>query len=256
MTGISAKIIEDSIWRGNRLTTLLCRYHRFIHPQVLTHCVFSRNSASSRAIPTGKLLKQEIAFPTKFGINRSGMSAQEYLSGDKLEECISDWEKCHEDMVWWVNHFQSKYNLHKQTVNRLLEPFLYIETLITTTEWDNFFALRIDDAQPEMMALARAIHSARSESSPVERSVHMPFGGEEKDPKLAIARCARLSYLNHFGEYSLESDYAIYNKLLNSGHMSPFEHVATAADNEVDSERYFFKLKGWKSQRWSLENAR
>ena len=40
--------------------------------------------------------------------------------------------------------------LHKQIVNRVLEPFTYIDVVVTATDYANWFALRLDkDAQPE-----------------------------------------------------------------------------------------------------------
>ena len=48
-----ARIVLDSISpAGDRLTTMEVRMHRFVLAEFNTHRVFSRNSASSRAIPT------------------------------------------------------------------------------------------------------------------------------------------------------------------------------------------------------------
>ena len=58
MKKISAEIVADSVnEHGNRITTMLLTYPRFIHGEVLTHRMFSRNSASSRAIPFEKMYK-------------------------------------------------------------------------------------------------------------------------------------------------------------------------------------------------------
>jgi len=48
---MTAKIIQDSRSGSNRITTFELEYPRFIHAELLTHRQFSRNSASSRAIP-------------------------------------------------------------------------------------------------------------------------------------------------------------------------------------------------------------
>ena len=51
-----------------------------------------------------------------------------------------------------------KLGIHKQHINRILEPFQYINVIVTATDWDNFLNLRLaSDAQPEMQDLARAI---------------------------------------------------------------------------------------------------
>ena len=47
-------------------------------------------------------------------------------------------------------------NLHKQLVNRILEPFAWITVIVTATEWANFFTQRThEDAQPELKHIAR-----------------------------------------------------------------------------------------------------
>lgn len=46
--------------------------------------------------------------------------------------------------------------------------------------------------------------------------------------KIASARCARVSYLSFDGTSSYEKDIELHNRLLDSGHMSPFEHCARA----------------------------
>ena len=58
MKKIEAKIVADSTnLQGHRITTFLLTYPRFIHSELMTHRMFSRNSASSRAIPFEKMLK-------------------------------------------------------------------------------------------------------------------------------------------------------------------------------------------------------
>ena len=55
---ISAKVVEDSISEaGKRITTLQLRMPKFILAEFNTHRVFSRSTASSRAIPTAKLIE-------------------------------------------------------------------------------------------------------------------------------------------------------------------------------------------------------
>ena len=55
MKKIEAKIVADSINpQGDRITTYLLTFPRFILAELNTHRVFSKNSASSRAIPFEK----------------------------------------------------------------------------------------------------------------------------------------------------------------------------------------------------------
>ena len=86
--GIAARVVADSISpEGRRLTTFVLTYPRFIHAEFMTHRVFSRNAASSRAIPAKKIRRQvrlDPALPIHWGKNQPGMSADEELTGWKL----------------------------------------------------------------------------------------------------------------------------------------------------------------------------
>jgi hypothetical protein len=76
-----AKIILDSVGpNAARLTTFELQYPRIVHAELMTHRVFSRNSASSRAIPTERLLERierDPVLPVWWGKNQSGMQARE-----------------------------------------------------------------------------------------------------------------------------------------------------------------------------------
>ena len=78
-----AKIILDSVGPNDaRLTTFELTYPRMVHAELMTHRMFSRNSASSRAIPTEKLLariEEDPVLPVWWGKNQSGMQAREEL---------------------------------------------------------------------------------------------------------------------------------------------------------------------------------
>ena len=98
---------------------------------------------------------------------------------------------------------------HKQIVNRLTEPFQFIKVVVTATEWDNFFKLRLhEDAQPEIHELARCMLEAMEKSEPTyleEDEWHLPYilDGEriqvplEAQKRASVGRCARVSYQNH-----------------------------------------------------------
>jgi hypothetical protein len=128
--------------------------------------------------------------------------------------------------------------IHKQIANRLLEPFAHMTTIVSATDWENFFALRAHpDAQPEFQALADLMLEVYVGSEPKGLRAgewHLPFAdkyvedglSQEQLVKITTARCARVSYLNFEGDISYEKDYKLHDDLLASGHMSPFEHAA------------------------------
>lgn len=167
---ITATIIADSIAaNGVRLTTLECYYHRYILAELNTHRDFTRNGASSRAIPTAKLLQTVITEqvePLEWGLNIPGMQAGELASPALRMKGKQVWDKAR-----WaaVNAAQelTELGFAKQIVNRLLEPFLPTKTVLSSTNWANFDALRDHkDAQPEIRELARQVIAAREASTP------------------------------------------------------------------------------------------
>lgn len=274
---ISAQIIADSISpEGIRLTTMQLRYPRFIHSELLTHRVFSRNSSSSRAIPVKKLIediRRDPAMPIHWGKNQPGMQAREsnhdmnVLYSSVLYDVLGDdprWpeEAWNEAMVMAIQFAEAfaEAGYHKQIVNRLLEPFAHINVVVTSTQWSNFYALRAHpDAQPEIKALAEAMKAAQDASEPVllrPGQWHLPYvtqdeivrfhysdgdTGEALDTliKVSVARCARVSYLTHDGrQTSVEEDVALHDRLLASvpRHASPAEHPCTP-DRKVPISR-------------------
>src|SRR5690349_9434113 len=92
---ITARIIADSINPvGNRLTSFVCTYPRFIHSEVMTHRQFSRNAASSRAIPVQKMIERivkEPAMPVYWGRNQKGMQASGEVGLDEKLLAVSVW---------------------------------------------------------------------------------------------------------------------------------------------------------------------
>lgn len=261
MTEISAKVILDSVSpTGKRITTILCRYPRFIHAEVMTHRVFSRNASSSRAIPFLKMLKlvrKHMAAPIHWGKNQPGMQASVELEG-----FASAWAK----FIWYVTGhlvltmawLMSFSGVHKQVINRMIEPWSHINVQITSTEWSNFLALRLHkDAQPEIYDLAWEIQRVLKESKPVllqEGQWHLPWirVGEQKrwvlnDDELLLvstARSARLSYMTH-GDQSIDAykDLKLGRRLRDVKHLSPFEHAATPKEGVNDN------FDGWQSYR-------
>lgn len=253
-TNIAAKVICDSVSPdGVRITTLEIEYPRFIHGEFMTHRTLSKNSSSSRAIPIQKMLDQiesNMAIPIYWGKNKSGMQAVEEVDDLSKNNAEIMWKGCFwkaKDTASWM----SDDGLHKQVPNRLTEPFQMMKVVVTGTDWDNFFNLRIHpDAQPEICMLAYKIYRAMEESEPVKLKVgdwHLPYvnvGWNGRGDmayfnedfnvidlveaiKVSASCCAQVSYRNT--DMSLEKADKIFNMLIKSDvlHASCFEHLAT-----------------------------
>lgn len=268
---ITAKIIADSITHaGARLTTMQLRYPRFIHAEELTHRLLSsgteivlpdglmydrdlsRNASSSRAVPVPRLIQDvldDTAMPIHWGKNQPGMQAREEHDAEVVIGFGSDdfvygtpveaWCKARDKAITMAKAFHDA-GYHKQVVNRLLEPFSHINVIVSATEWDNFFQLRLHpDAQPEIHQLAQRMLAAMEDSEPRRLGTgewHLPYLKTEdrigrtlqEQIQISGARCARVSYWTHDGkETDPAADMALAADLWNSGHYSPFEHQAT-----------------------------
>ena len=240
---VEAKVIADSISLVNdtRLTTFEVTMHRFVLSEFNTHRVFSRNSASSRAIPIMKqinAIKSNIAMPVEFGSNQPGMQAGPPLTGDALYDAQQEWIAASLSAIAHAERLNA-LGVHKQVTNRLLEPFMWHKVIVTATDWDNFFSQRISKlAQPEIHLAAAKMKDALDASWPQCLKFgewHTPYVTEKEVPDLAdrrrvsAARCARVSYLTHDGVRDISADLDLYGKLISADppHWSPLEHVAT-----------------------------
>jgi thymidylate synthase ThyX len=249
---------------GQRITTVLCRYPRIIHAELLTHRVFSRNSSSTRAIPLAKQIqavKDQPFVPRVWRKNAKGMQPFGELSPADQWVAEEIWMQARDAAVRAAEEMDS-LGTAKELAGRVLEPFSWIRVLITATEWENFFTLRCHpDAQYEIRELAEMIRDKLQESRPVLKNVgewHIPFDGEwgcqeqysvEARCEAAIGRCARLSYQTHDGDFSIEKDRTLFQKLVTAGHLSPLEHVARCDDEPL----MFANFRGWCSYRYLWE---
>lgn len=250
-----AKVILDSVSpNGVRLTTLEVVFPRIVLAEFNTHRVFSRNSASSRAIPVKKMLERvqvDPYVPETWGKNRSGMQATEALSPSEAVNARDAWLDARDDAVKHVQRLLD-IGVHKQTTNRILEPWLWHTCIVTATEWANFRHLRTHtDAHPAIQNTARAIALVLDESKPTTLRFgewHTPFIRDDDDAdldtdqrcKVSIARCARVSYLTHDGRRDVKADLGLFDRLRNAGHMSPFEHVAMPTGDFEYRDRFDF----------------
>ena len=314
-----AKVITDSICNGQRLTTMQVTHPRIIHAEMMTHCMFARNASSSRAIPFKKTVQRVLEdpfIPEHWGINQSGMQAFEELTGLKRETAIKKWleaastavevatemaaEKClvcKGEGGWYTptdggqlvgctecNGDGLGLNVHKQIVNRLIEPWAWITVCVTgdSGAWSNYFALRCHpDAQPEIQKQAYMAQKEYFTSTPQVLEPgqwHTPyiryeeyeeirewenqqweadatearnrFGQISALVQVSTGRCARTSYLTQEGTRDFSEDIKLHDRLRYHVplHASPFEHVCIATGDATQ----FAKYKGWRAYRHML----
>lgn len=266
----------------------------------------SRNGRSSRAVPVPRMIQEVMddpVVPIRWGKAQPGMQA--YEEHDALvpvpwidfEPEITTrgvrrtivrhpmppeqaWLNARDKAVEVARAFHEA-GYHKQVINRLLEPFMHIDTLVTATNWSNWFALRDHHAaEPHIEKLAQEMRSAIGAAKPKylqHGEWHLPYADRPEDHeavagfadplqtriKLSVARCARISYAPFDGDASIEKELERYDLLVGSQplHASPAEHQATPdlaipvnAKREVIYQKPHLSgnLKGWIQYRKTL----
>ena len=278
MSRIEARILLDSITDGgSRLTTWIWTYPRSIHAEIMTYRAISRNLASSRAIPAAKLRRgvlESPVIPVHWGRNQPGMQAASEIDD---VAAANEWWLRGRDMMATHHEEGERMGLHKQVINRIIEPWMFAVGVITMTDHANMFhQRRHKDAEPNFQRLANLAWDAYHESMPTYRAPgewHLPFitaqdhdevrqaGGTHSDvtaplKQISTARCARVSYMTHEGKRDLVEDIALHERLAGTAragdpmHASPFEHPAMA----VGGRKRIGNFEGWQQYRKEFDN--
>lgn len=256
----SAQVVAHTINPdGQSIVTWELEFPRFITPEILRHRSFSFCQQSSRATPTKVLLEQvreNPAFFDELGVNKSGMTADEVLSESKARLFELAWIGQAHIAANFAEEW-AKRGVHKQVINRILEPFMRTKMLVTATDTENFFRQRLSGfAQPEIRNLAKAMSKSFASSEGKHAILHIPYrdyfdeDSEERVLVRGVAASARVCVGRHDGKPStFEQDFALVKMLFENRHLSPFEHVAKSAGS------YRIRnFRGWRSIRADIED--
>jgi hypothetical protein len=245
-SGIKATVLAHSVnaHTSKELLTFELEYPRIILAELNTHCMLPKNSMSSRAVPSKKMVEQvrtNPAMPVRFGKNQAGMSdtgVEHVGNGREL------WKIASETMAR-VSEMFADLGYHKQIGNRIIEPFQMMKTVVSGTEWNNFFHLRHDkDADPTFEELARVMFEAKSASTPrklFSGQWHVPYFKdgywdetceESLDVALAVSSSCSAQVSYRMLDPSLTKAADVWEKLTKGDkvHASPFQHQATPID--------------------------
>ncbi|QWY83059.1 thymidylate synthase protein [Rhizobium phage RHph_X66] len=256
-------ILASKTWDATALPliTMHLHYPDIIHGEVMTHRVLSRNARSMRAVPVATMVKEvrEDPFvPWHWGKNQKGMQADEECTarvkiGDKTMWNHAAWIEAANSAADFAEAY-AHAGYHKQVANRLIAPFTWKHTLITSTSWANFLHLRDhEDAEPHFHDLAAMVRQALRNASfqwlkpgdwhlPYVTKQELLINGLEVCRKLSVARSARISYAPFDGDFSIAREIERYDLLVGSQplHASPTEHQATPdIFKMVNGERVF-----------------
>lgn len=276
---ITAEVIQYSkcARTGKEIVTFELVYPRIVHSEFMTHRMFSRNAASSRAIPIYKVIdmvRKDPAMPSHWGKNQAGMQAREELTGFELDAVRELWIDAALNAADIAEHMDS-LGAHKQVANRIMEPFQWMKVVVTYTEGENWYWLRDHvDADPTIHELAKRMWEAVSNKTPFEifpGEWHVPYVNRIRgadgikylteiyieddvyetqfltlEEALAVSSscCAQVSY--RLLDLSLTKALAIYARLVESEpvHASPFEHQATPIPPESKWEYAYDPMGG------------
>lgn len=261
------KVITDSVFK-TRLTTVEITYPRFIHAEIMTHRDRARNAGSSRAIPWNTMkdaILGDPVVPIYWGSHNKGMQTGGEVGVTERIKAEKVWLDLRDAAVVAAQALHD-LGVHKSLCNRLTEPWMWITVVMTSTNWENFFAQRCHpDAEIHFQTIAGTIRNHLAISVPTvieEGGWHLPY--LEKDDheeiyhkydqclqlniaqRVSVARCARVSYVQHGDKKkSIEKDLGLAKTLIegsgNMGHRSPFEHVAQARQADFRSGPF----RGW-----------
>jgi hypothetical protein len=181
------------------------------------------------------------------------MSSSEIMTPQEAAVCEGLWREA----AMSAAEFSQKLldaGLHKQWANRGTETYQRVKQVITGTEWNNLFWLRVHkDAQPEFQELAKCMLQALDKSNPVQLlngEWHLPYVNSTRRPdgeliyldtdggtlsldearRISTSCCAQASYRKN--DDSVAKADKVYS-MLNIGstedpsHASPTEHQAT-----------------------------
>lgn len=274
---IAARIVADSInQHGDRLTTFELTMPKTLVAQFNTHRMIARNSASSRAIPTAKVIEQvknDPYIPDVWRRNKKGMQPGAGLEDEQAALCDMDALVLRDYAVEIVEQMAA-HGAAKEDINRYLEPWMWTTVVATATEWENYFKQRDhEDAQSAHATLARLMREAMEASRPVKRYGadaiterdlwHLPYVTDAERlalrltvlPRLPAVRCARVSYGRQGEARDVVDELRRYEDFPRLGHWSPLE-MPCRADNIGQSDhrggresRWFGPFKGWKPLR-------
>lgn len=285
--GIRAAVLAKSIANGITITTFLIDFPRFILAELNTHRAVSKNGASSRAIPVAQQIKRvqdNPVVPIHFGLNQAGMSADTEVDENTKNKGVYEWLFNANRSVVGAQILQGM-GVHKQVVNRIMEPYSFMRMVVTATEWDNFFWLRLHkDADPHIAELARVMLHAYQQTPAVVLTKdcwHTPFFAQgfwspivenahgitaQEAIEHSMSCCAQTSYRKL--DMSTEKTEAIVERLFNGErvHASPSEHIAKPIEfthcnpfieaTHIDSQDNLWSnnFKGWYQYRQGINN--
>mgnify|MGYP000623740806 CR=1 FL=1 len=264
---------SENVVTGDKvLTVVFPSFPKLLQAELRTHRSARINETSnqshysSRAIPIEKALKQVEQDPFIFELTAfaKGMNGNE-LDKDTRDEAEKIILELRDFAVAKVRKLMV-LGIAKQDCNRYIEPWMKGGCIVTFSQnaLEHFLDLRTKPGvQPDMRNHALELQQMLTEVEPLilePGEWHLPYLDNWVDTdkldiedilKISAARCARISYENFDGDFALEKDVALFDRLTkaNPPHLTPLEHQAQALETSIQC----WTLKGFASQRYLAE---
>lgn len=271
---MKSQILADSLnnQTGDRITTFLIELWKPVLGELARHRVLSINAESSRARPISKVKQQvsEDPFIPFFTATQKGMQGAEITDYNTYSCAVKGWLKARDRALENVAALEG-LNIHKQQVNRILEPWMKVSVMVTGTDWDNFFKLRCHEStQPELRSVAVEMRCLLEDSTPVSLNPgewHLPYFQTSGDYEFRwqglysvqellyfiVSKSARISYGNHLKDLACEKAKELHDELKNNNHWSCFEHAAMVMSPRDNNK--FRNFRGFMHYRQMLEEG-
>ena len=231
-------------------------------------------------------VKNDPFIPIRFQKEHKGMQGTEYFEGEDYNKCVRDWLKARDAAIAAAISFELPVTKQLRN-RLLEPFMWHTVIITATDFENFFALRAHSDAEIHIAKLAYEMLEAYNKSEPKKLKAgewHIPFGDNIKDPKvwriiynqlgedrfaentknpvpqeefaqlyweikkkIAVARCARISYNNYDGKDDYEADIKLCDRLFGQvpRHLSPTEHVAQA----FDGDEFIGNFRGFKQYR-------
>ncbi len=262
---------QNSVTGDRVLTVVFPKFPKLLQAELRTHRsarideTTNQSHYSSRAIPIEKALRQVKEDPFIFSLTAfaKGMNGNE-LQPEVKEQAEALILELRDRAIETVEKLMG-LGLAKQDANRYIEPWMKGGCIITFSKQalEHFLNLRTrEGVQPDMRKHALELRDLINTVEPIKLEPgewHLPYLDKWADSdalaidyliKISAARCARISYENFDGDFAIEKDFALFDRLINSHppEATPAEHQAIA----LDEPKQCWTLRGFASQRYLL----
>lgn len=261
-------ILLSRPYNGIGLATLYIKVPVYVWTEFLTHKRFARNASSARAQNAKRHVNEGSYIPETFYSDMPGMRVGEPLPEYVQQAAQAVYEEAWSKATGYVETLTSM-GVSREQANRLLPTTKMISGIVTGTEsaWNAFLYLRNNpNADVAMQKLASKVDTVLRMGTWLPNTIHLPLAENQNESSYVTAgRIARISYKSA-KQFSDEENEELGRRLIDDGHMSPFEHIAIyklnprrsaicSQPSDICTRLVNVNVYGWENARAFVEQA-